>query len=158
MKKLIQNVKPVVLTFPQACTSITTDYVSLADFNGCTILILVDNTSGTDTGAVALLQSTTNSGGSAKAIPFTEMWANLDTETLDALTETAVTSNTFNASGVTKSALYVIEVNADMLDVDNGFKFVNLTIATVTNGVVAVVALMHSPRHIDSVTTQSVLS
>ena len=158
MKQLIRNIKPVIGMVPGAVTSVVGDYVSLKDFHGCSIVIVVDNTSGTDDGAVTLLQAKTANAGSAKALEFDEMWANLDCETADALTKTDVVSDTFDASGVELCTMYVIEVNADQLDVDNAFCYINVNIATVTNGVGAIIYLMHTPRFIDDVTAHSVIA
>ena len=148
MQNLIRNVHPVVASFPQAATSIAGDYISLKNFAGVTIVIMLDVTTGTDDGAVTLTQATTVAGGSAKALSFDYQWANVDTETADALTKTAVTSDTFNAGGVTKSCLYVIEVKAEDLDVDNGFDCLRVNLATVTNGNSAILYLLHTPRYI----------
>jgi hypothetical protein len=148
VEQLINQVHPVVGSFPQAATSIAGDYISLKNYGGVSILLLVDNTSGTDDGAVTLTQATSVAGGSAKALGFDWVYVNEDTETSDALTKTAVTSNTFDASGVEKSALYVIEIKAEDLDVDGGFDCLRLNMATVTNGNSAVVYLLHTPRFI----------
>jgi len=148
MQNLIRNVHPVVASFPQAATSIAGDYISLKNFAGVTIVIMVDVTSGTDTGAVTLTQASAVAGTGAKALSFDYQWSNLDTETADALTKTAVTSDTFDAGGVTKSCLYVIEVKAEDLDVDNGFDCLRANLATVTNGNSAILYLLHTPRYI----------
>lgn len=148
MQNLIRNVHPVVASFPQAATSIAGDYISLKNYAGVTIVIMVDVASGTDDGAVTLTQATSVAGGSAKSLGFDYVWKNEDTETADALTKTAVTSDTFNAGGVTKSCLYVIEVKAEDLDVDNGFDCLRVNLATVTSGNSAILYLLHTPRYI----------
>lgn len=148
MQNLIRNVHPVVASYPQAATSIAGDYVSLKNYAGVTIIIMLDVTSGTDDGAVTLTQATAVDGVTNKALGFDYMWRNLDTETADALTKTAVVSDTFNAGGVTKSCLYVIEVKAEDLDVDNGYDCLRVNLATVTNGNSAILYLLHTPRYI----------
>lgn len=140
---------PVVASFPQAATSIAGDYVSLKNYAGVTIIIMLDVTSGTDTGAVTLTQATEVAGSTTKALGFSYQWQNLDTESADALTKTAVTSDTFNAGGVTKSCLYVIEVKAEDLDQANGYDCLRVNLATVTNGNSAILYLLHTPRYID---------
>jgi hypothetical protein len=148
VEQLINQVHPVVGSFPQAATSIESDYISLKGYGGVSIILMLDVSSATDDGAVTLTQATNVSAGSAKSLPFDWQYANLDTETSDALTKTAVTSNTFNAGGVTKSCLYVIEIKAEQLDVDNGFDCLKVSLATVTNGYSAILFLLHTPRFI----------
>jgi len=150
MQTSIRTTHPVVASFPQAATSIAGDYISLKNYAGVTIYILLDVTSGTDDGAVTITQATEVAGSTTKAFTNWDfMWANLDTESADALTKTAVTSGTFDAGGVTKSCLYVIEVKAEDLDVDNGYDCLRVNLATVTNGISAVLYVLHTPRYID---------
>lgn len=148
MEQLVNQVHPVVGWFPQAATSVEGDYISLKGYGGVSIIIAVDVSSGTDDGAVTLSQAKTVGGGSAKPLGFDYVYANLDTEASDALVKTAVTSDTFNAGGVTKSCLYVIEVKAEDLDVDNGFDCLKVSVATITNGIASVLYLLHTPRFI----------
>lgn len=149
MQNLIRNVHPVVASFPQAATSIAGDYISLKNYAGVTIIIMVDVASGTDTGAVTLTQAKEVAGSTTKALGFDYVWSNVDTEAADALTKTAVTSDTFDAGGVTKSCLYVIEVKAEDLDVDGGYDCLRANLATVTNGNSAILYLLHTPRYLD---------
>lgn len=149
MQTLVRNDHIVVGTFPQAATTIESDYISLKNYHSVSIVIALDVSSGTDTGAVTLTQATAVDGVTNKALGFDYQWRNLDTETADALTKTAVTSNTFNAGGVTKSCLYVIEVKAEDLDVDNGYDCLKVSLATVDNGNVAILFILHDPRYID---------
>lgn len=148
MEQLVNQVHPVVGWFPQAATSVDGDYISLKGYGGVSIVIMLDVASATDTGAVTLVQATTVSGGGAKALGFDYVYRNLDTEAADALTKVAVTSNTFDAGGVTKSCLYVIEVKAEDLDVDGGFDCLKVAMATVDNAYASVLYLLHTPRFI----------
>jgi hypothetical protein len=78
------------------------------------------------TAAVTLAQATSD-GGTTAALAFTKMYTNDGATTTDTLTETAVTSNTFNLD--VASSLYCVEVTSDMLDVDSGYDWVLLEVA-----------------------------
>ena len=79
------------------------------------------------TAAVTLKQALTVAGGSSKALAFTSMWVNT-AGAPDTFTKTAVVSNTFNLD--TANLLYLIEVVASDLDVDNVFDCVGVNIAS----------------------------
>ena len=143
----VENAKIVQGVFPQACTSIAGDWVSLKNYRHLTILIHLDVASGTASGAVTLDQATAVAGTGTKTLAFTKMWANEDTSASDALVETAVTSNTFNIGGATKPMLYVIEVEADTLDVENDFDCVQVDIATIANANVCVEYILSQARY-----------
>ena len=98
-----------------------TKYVSLKGYRKCQIVIsIADGTTVTGT-AVTLKQATAVAGTSEKALAFTRMLASEDYPTT-ALTETAVTSNTFTTQAVnSKDSVYIIEVDSSSLDVANGF-------------------------------------
>jgi len=70
--------------------------------------------------AAVTLEQATSSGGSYKAVSFTKQY-------LDQV-ETAVASDTFNLSAANK--IHVIPVTADMLDVDNGYSWLQLAVAS----------------------------
>lgn len=80
------------------------------------------------TAAVTLLQATAVAGTASKALAFDTVYTNATDPTTSTLVSTAVVSNTFNL-GVA-NALYVIEVDASSLDVNNGFDCVAVHVAT----------------------------
>jgi hypothetical protein len=133
---------------PQAATSLTASYANLANYAMLEIIISLDISSGTDTGAVALQQATSAAGAGAKALGFDKMWANLDVAANGSTeTETAVTSDTFNAGGAAKRMTYRIVVNADSLDSNNDFDHVNVTVGDITNGTIDVLYRGYQPRY-----------
>ncbi|CDN52529.1 Hypothetical protein RG1141_CH01640 [Neorhizobium galegae bv. officinalis bv. officinalis str. HAMBI 1141] len=100
----------------------TPDYVSLKNFERCAVIVLVKNATTVTGSAITLKQATTVAGGSEKALPFSKAYRNVDTGAGDALSEFAVTSDTFTTQAVnSKNAMYVMEVKAEDLDVNNGF-------------------------------------
>jgi len=99
-----------------------TTYVSMKGYSRAQIIIsIADGTTVTGT-AVTLKQATAVAGTSEKALAFTRMLANTDYGASKAMTETAVTSNTFTTQTTnSKDSLYIIDLQASDLDVANGF-------------------------------------
>lgn len=133
-----------------ATTNGDCDYVSLKNFDRCTIVIAVDNATTVTGGAITLKQATAVAGTSEKALAFSTMYANTDTSAAggDVLTATAVTSNTFTTDTTdNKNLLYVIEVKASDLDVANGFDCVRVDSLLMANAVGAVLYVLHGSRN-----------
>ena len=153
MQKLIGQAHIVTAIFPQAGGALNGDYISLKNYAGVSIIISVDVTASATDSSITLSQATdvTDSQSDDKALGFTFMWQNLDTETAEALAKTAVTSNTFEAGGVTKSTLYIIEVRADELDVANNFDCLRVKMGDIATANVSVIYVLHSPRYRDQV-------
>lgn len=104
-----------------------TTYVSMKGYSKLQIIIgIADGTTVTGS-TITLKQATTVAGGNEKALAFTRMLANTDYAASKTMVETAVTSNTFTTQTVnSKDSLYIIEVDADDLDVANGFDCVRV--------------------------------
>ena len=107
----------------------TGNMISLKNAAHVTIIINTGSWAG-GTSAVTLEQATdvTDSASSSKALGFSWMWTNDGAATASSLTKTAVTANTFTAD--TAAQMYVIEVDADTLDVDNGYDCLQVLTAT----------------------------
>ena len=142
-----ENMAVVQAVMPQACTSIAGDWVSMKNYRHLSIIISLDVTTGTDTGAVTLDQATLVDGTGTKTLGFEKVWVNSNAETGSVFTETAVTSDTFLAGGAENGSMYIIEVEADTLDVENDFDCVQIDIASITNGEVNVTYLLSQPRY-----------
>jgi len=131
-----------------ATTNGDCDYVSLKNFDRCTIVIAVDNATTVTGGAITLKQATAVAGTGEKALSFAKMWANTDVAAADTLTETAVTSDTFTtATTDNKNLLYVIEVKASDLDVANGFDCLRVDSLLMANAVGFVQYILHGARY-----------
>lgn len=99
-----------------------TTYVSMKNYARAMVIIDVSNGTTVTGGTVTLKQATAVAGTSEKALAFTRMLANTDVGAGQALTETAVTSNTFTTDTTNSKRLrYVLDVQASDLDVANGF-------------------------------------
>lgn len=122
--RLDEQVTPVVGAIGLLLTSTLgdTDYVSMKGYERCQIIIAIaDGTTVTGT-AVTLKQATAVAGTGEKELAFTRMLSNTDLAAAKSLAETTVSSNTFTTQAVnSKDSLYVIDVKASDLDVDNGF-------------------------------------
>src|SRR5574340_447094 len=131
-----------------ATTNGDCDYVSLKNFNRCSIVIAVDNATTVTGGAITLKQATAVAGTSEKALAFAKMWANTDTGASDTLTETAVTSDTFTTDTTdNKNLLYVIDVKAEDLDIANGFDCLRVDVLLMANAVGFVQYILHGSRN-----------
>lgn len=99
------------------------DRFSMKNYSRVAVVIGLAPASGTDPSAVTLKQSKSvdNSPVTEKALAFSKMYKNGAPGTSDTLVETAVTSDTFSTSALAALELYVIEVDEQDLDIDNGF-------------------------------------
>lgn len=119
-------------------SSSTPDYVSLKNYERIAVIILQKNATTVTGSAITLKQATAVAGTSEKALSFTKAYRNVDTGAGDVLSEFTVSSDTFTTQAVdSKNAMYVIEVKAEDLDVNNGFDCIragtgNATAATIT--------------------------
>jgi hypothetical protein len=128
--------------------SSTPKWVSLKDFTHATIIISFKNATTVTGSAITLSQATAVAGTSAKALGFSKMWANVDDAASIALTETAVTSDTFTTDATnSKTGFYIIEVDADDLDVANGFDCIRAATANATAATLEVSYILTGPRY-----------
>jgi hypothetical protein len=98
-----------------------TKYISMKGYRKCQIVISIADGTTVTGSTITLKQATAVAGTNEKALAFTRMLSSVDYPTA-ALAETAVTSNTFTTQTVnSKDSLYIIEVNAEDLDVAGGF-------------------------------------
>lgn len=134
---LSEQVKVVEGLIPTVPSTSTPDYVSLKNYERCMVLIIQKNATTVTGSAITLKQATSVGAGGEKPLAFAKAYRNVDTATADVLSEFAVTSDTFTTQAVdSKNAMYVIEVKAEDLDVNNGFDCIragtgNATAATI---------------------------
>ena len=155
-----QEAKIVWVTAPadynaSACTA---EYLNMSKYDKVVFIIQTGAWAG-GAAAVTLLQADTVAAGNAKALAFTKMYTNDGAPTGDTLTETTVTGNTFNID--TANSLYVIEVDAAQLDVDNSFDCVALAIAAASGDnadFYSVVALAMKGRNMAGLSSPSAIT
>lgn len=127
--RLDEHAKILLATSGLLLTSTVGDttYVSLKNYRKLTIIVSIADGTTVTGSTITLKQATTVAGASEKALAFTRMLANVDYASSATMVETAVTSNTFTTQTTNSlNSLYIIEVNAEDLDVANGFDCVRL--------------------------------
>ena len=111
------------------------DWFNMAHYGRVTVMLLKSvGTAGQDA-TITLQQAKTNAGGSAKALNFTRVdyKENADITTVGQYTvATQAAANTFTISAnANKQSIYLIDVTVNMLDIDNGFKWIQGSVADV---------------------------
>jgi hypothetical protein len=145
---LVEQTKIVTGLAPITPSTSTPDYVSLKGYDRMTAIIVADNGTPVTGSAITLKQATAVAGTGEKALAFTKQWANADTGASDALTETAVTSNTFTtATTADKNLLYVLEVMPEDLDQVNNFDCVRVGTGDAANTVLSVLYILWPAKH-----------
>lgn len=133
---------------PGTPSTTTPDYVSLKGYDGMVAIISVDNATTVTGSAITLHQAKAVAGTDVKALGFTKVLANVDTDAASTLVETAVVSNTFTTDTTNaKNLLYVIEVPIDDLDTANGFDCVRVGTGDAANTVLSVTYVLYRARY-----------
>ena len=126
----LETVKIVYGSEPKNYTGATghSDYVGLKNYDRCAAIIQTGAWAG-GTAAVTLTQATEVAGSTTKALSFSNQWTYQSTSfTVDALTKTVVSSDTFNLS--TANTVHVIEVEAADLDLANNYDCFRVSVAS----------------------------
>jgi hypothetical protein len=145
--RLVDKAKMVVALHAVVPSSSTPKYVSLKDYRHVTAIVSFKNATTVTGSAIALKQATAVAGTGEKALAFTTMWANTDDASSVALTETAVSSNTFTTNATnSKTGFYIIEVDADDLDIDNSFDCFRVDTGNATAATIEVTYILSCPR------------
>jgi hypothetical protein len=125
---LIEDAKIIWACAPANYTGATNTpkYVSLKNYQRLTVIIQTGAWAG-GTAAVTVTQATDVAGTGEKAYDALDyMWS--DESTSGTLVKNAVTSDTFNLD--TANKVYVLEIDADTLDVAGGFDCVAVAVAS----------------------------
>ena len=97
-------------------------YCSMKNFARCEIDIMIADGTTITAADITLLQAQAIAGTNAKELAFSTVKKALDLGASQALTATAVTSNTFKTQTTnSKKSRYVIDLTPDMLDIAGGF-------------------------------------
>ena len=148
LKKSLDFLTPVVGLAPVTPSSSTPDYVSLRGYDGMVAYIVVDNGDTVTGSAITLKQASDVAATGEKALAFDTMYANVDVGAGFALTETAVTSDTFTTNTTNaKNLLYVIDIPKENLDTANGFDCVRVGTGNAANTVVSVLYVLYSAKY-----------
>ena len=137
----------------------TGDWLSMANYHHLDILVLKGAGTAADDPTIVVQQATAAAGTGAKALNFRGLYRNETTTAAGPLgtnwTYTTNSDNDYTHGTSAESVLiWVIPIESDELDVQNGFFFVNATIADVgTNDQFgAILGLFSKPRYIGAPT------
>ena len=146
--RLIEQAKIVSGFGPAGASTSTSDFVSMKGYARCCVIISTLNGSTVTGSAITLNQAQDVGNTNGKALGFSYQYANVDTAASDALTETAVTSNTFTTNTTnSKSLLNIIEVKAEDLDMANGFDCFAVKLATSANTTYTVTFILYPAKY-----------
>ena len=134
----------------------TGDWLSMANYHHLDILLLKGAGTASDDPTITVLQATSAAGAGSKALNFARIIRNETTTAAGPLGTnwTITTGNTDNdythGTSAESVVIWVIPIESDELDVQNGFFFVNVTIADVgTNDQFGcILGLFSKPRYI----------
>jgi hypothetical protein len=141
---LVQATSVVAL----ASTAGVGSYVSMKNFRKLTAIIDILNGTGPTGTAITVKQATAVAGTGAKALTFTRMLANIDVAAAQAFTETAVSAGTFTTDVTNAKRLrYILEINAEDLDIANGFDCLSVQGASGANSTGLISYVMWGARY-----------
>jgi hypothetical protein len=147
-KKFVDSEKLVIALHGIVPSSSVPKWVSLKDYAHVTVIVSFKNATTVTGSAIALQQATAVAGTGAKALAFTEMWAVVDDSATVVPVKTAVVSNTFTTDATnSKTGFYLIEVDTDTLDRDNGFDCFQATTGNGTAATIEVSYILRAARY-----------
>ena len=136
MGRLVENSQIVSAFVPvdMQTAANTGDYVSLKNYHRCAVVFFKAAGTAGDDPTLTIQQAQDVSGTGAKALNFTRIWHKQGTltgvGTFTAVTQTAANTYT-DATSAEIQAIWVVEIDADDLDVDNGFDCIMCSVADV---------------------------
>ena len=121
-------------------SAITTDYVSLKNYDGCLVLVTKAAGTGGDDPSIIVQQATDVAGTSAKALNCirklyykigtlsgVNTWSSIAITTATGDIDTVSVNGTTDLAGDNVEAMFLVDVRASDLDVDNGFDCLNFS-------------------------------
>jgi len=113
------------------------DYVSLKQYHHVAIVMIKSAGGSGEDPTLTIQQATDVSGGNVKALNFTDIYTKQgsDLQAIGKFTKvTQAAANTYtSATAGEEQAIWVVEFDADELDVDNGFDCIRASVADVGN-------------------------
>lgn len=130
----------------------SSDVISFKNFGRMAIVFYKAAGSASEDPTLTVLQATSITPSNAKALNFTEVWTKQGTlSSVATWTKTTqAAGNTYtNATASENQAIWVIDISADMLDVDNGYDCIQVTIADAgsVNQLGTLLFVGHEPRY-----------
>lgn len=156
MSRLVENSQLVIGFVPvnMATADNNGDYVSLKLYKHVVVVFIKDAGASGEDPTLTIQQATTVAGGGpAKALTFTTIYTKEGTDlqaigTFTTNTQTAANTYTSATSGEAQ-AIWVVEFDADELDVDNGFDCIRATVADIgtTSQLGTILYILTEPRY-----------
>ena len=144
--KIVNGISPIDFD-----GGVTTDWVSLKNYNHCTVVISLGVVGGAEN--ISLDQATAVDGTATKAYAaFDTIYVNAAVSATDTLVKTDTSGTDLHAHSTANGQMFVIEVDAATLDVANGFDCLNVDVSTpgvATFG--SIVFIMSEPRYMAGV-------
>lgn len=130
----------------------SSDVISMKNHGRCAIVFHKAAGSASEDPTLTVLQAVSVAPSSAKALNFTEIWTKQGTlSSVGTWTKTTqAAGNTYtNTTASENEAVWVIDIPAEALDVDNGFDCIQVTIADAgsVNQLAALMFILHEPRY-----------
>ena len=130
----------------------TGDTITMKNFGRCALVFFKAAGSASEDPTLTVEQATSITPSSAKALNFTTIYTKQGTLTsVGTWTKTSQSAgNTYtNTTASENEAVWVIDINVEDMDVDNGFDCLRVTIADAgsTNQLGALLYILHEPRY-----------
>lgn len=130
----------------------SSDVVTLKNYGRCAIVFFKEAGSASEDPTLTVLQAVSVAPSSTKALNFTDIYTKQGTLTsVGTWTKTTqAAGNTYtNTTASENEAIWVIDIQADSLDADNGYDCIQVTIADAgsTNQMGALLFVLHEPRY-----------
>ena len=133
----------------------SSDVISMKNHGRCAIVLHKAAGSASEDPTITVLQASSVAPSNAKAVNFTDVYTKQGTlSSVGTWTKTTqAAGNTYtNATASENEAVWVIDIPADALDVDNGFDCLQVTIADAgsVNQLASLTFILHEPRYAKS--------
>lgn len=156
------QIVPAFMPVNMAAGDNTGDFVDMSHFNRLAIVFIASAGASGQDPTVTVLQAQTN-GGSAKALDFTRVDVKQGTalSAIGAFTTVtkSVASNTYTSTGSGGlQKLWVIDIRASDLDRNNGYRWVQASVADTgsTSQIGAMLYILYEPRYIPALDVSAI--
>jgi hypothetical protein len=153
-KHLLEKMQivPAIMPVNLATAANNGDFVNMENYGRCAVVFLGAVGAASEDPTVTVLQATSD-GGTTKALKFTRVdvkqgSALTGVGTFTTITQAAANTYTDDTSGEAQK-LWVIDIAAEDLDIDNGYSFVQVTVAKTgtTAQVGTAIYILHDPKY-----------
>lgn len=147
------QIVPAIMPVSLATGANNGDWVSMKNYRRCAIVFLAGVGAASQDPTITVLQSTGVTGTPSKALNFTRIdvkqaSALTAVGTFTTVTQAAANTYTSDTSGETQK-LWVVDIKAEDLDVDNGYDCIQVSVADVgtASQIGTAIYLLHEPAY-----------